>query len=300
MRVVQFSEAVAYDLKEKVPALRGKIIRINDYHSGVTNGNGWSFQNLVLADPDKANVQLRVKVWNREEIPKPWAGKIVIVESVEGDRGPKGVTIEQDTYNWKDGQPIKKQLEVQCSDGAVFELANGSAAQSSEPSRPAQQNQGTQSRQQAPREPQGGGRADRAESRPARPEGTQRAAHGPGTQAAQDHQREQQPAPAKTAAEKAAEREAEYRKAIVDAGKFAGRKLAGMAIVMRAVDKLAEERQKIQKPLSTDQYQGICTTIFIAGDRTFQWDKLPTTLGDLEKFWPEPRKPDNQQESSGQ
>jgi hypothetical protein len=292
MRLVTFAEAASYDLKEKVPATRGKITRINDYKSGVTNGNNWSFQNFELCDPDQPTIRLRVKVWNRDEVPKTWINKIVLIESVEGERGPKGVVMEQDTYKWKEGQPIKKQLEIQCSDGALFELAQNAGTQQ----RPDPRNQPAQSRQQAASEPPPQDRAERAESRPAPQRGNQRPESPEDYQPANPPHRESNPAPAqKTTEQKIAEREAEYRKAIIDAGKFAGRKLAGMAVVMRAVDKLADERQKIGKPLSVDQFQGICTTIFIAGDRNFQWDKLPTTLADLEKFWPEPRKADNQQ-----
>lgn len=278
MRLITVAEAVQYDLKEKVPALRGKITRVNDRKAGCTNGRNWSFQNFEIADLTNGAIRLRVKVWNREDVPKTWTHKIVLIQSVEGEKGVHGVTIEQDTYNWKEGQPIKKQLEVQGEDGCGFDLADD------------RQEQAPPARQQAAQPPPAASRPQGAQSAPARPAGTQRP-NDPawvGKTAA--------PAPQQTAAEKAAEREAEYRKAIAGAGKFIGRKVSGFACVLSAMDKLQAVRQEMGKPLTADQFQGMCTSIFIAGDRSFQWDKLPTTLADLEKFWPEKKQPANTQQ----
>lgn len=271
MRLVSLSEASAYEIKEKIPAFRGKITRINDPNSGIRDGEPWSMQNLELCDQDQPTIRLRIKLWNGEEIPKTWLHKIVMIESVEGQKGLKGVTMEQDTYNWQEGQPIKKQVEVQCGNGALFYLADSRAVDQP-------QNQAAPARQQAPHRPQ------TAAQTPARPEPAQR------------ETAPQQQAPAKTAAEIVAEREAGYRSAIIGAGKFVGRKVSGFAVVLAAMDKLQEERQRQGKPITADQFQGMCTSIFIAGDRSFQWDKLPTTLEDLEKFWPVSRKAVNQSE----
>lgn len=280
MRLITVAEAVQYDLKEKVPALRGKVTRVNDRRSGTTNGRNWSFQNCELADLQNGAVRLRVKVWNREDIPKTWTNKIVLIQSVEGEKGFKGCVIEQDTYNWKEGQPIKKQLEVQCEDGCGFDLADD------------RQEQPPPARQQSAQPPQDNGRRQTAQSAPARPTGNQRAEGPPPDQG----QQQESPPPAKTTADKATEREEEYRKGIIDAGKFIGRKVNGFACVLKAMDKLQEQRQAMGKPLTSDQFQGMCTSIFIAGDRSFQWDKLPTTLADLEKFWPERKQPANTQQ----
>lgn len=298
MRLITVAEAAQYDLKEKVPALRGKITRINDRRSGVTNGKGWSFQNLEIADLTNGAIRLRVKVWNRDDIPKTWTNKIVLVESVEGERGPKGCTIEQDTYKWQEGQPIKKQLEIQCDDGCQFELADDRGGQQSHPP----QNQQPPARQQAAPQPQGGGRSGTAGNQSARPTGRQ---NDPGWVGENDQQPPDQrqqpadpPAPRKTAQELAAERAEGYTKAIIDTGKFIGRKVSGFACVLAAMDALQEKRQAMGKPLTADQFQGMCTSIFIAGDRSFQWDKLPTTLADLEKFWPEKKQPANTQQAA--
>lgn len=83
--------------------------------------------------------------------------------------------------------------------------------------------------------------------------------------------------------------EDEKREVTAKAAKFAARKVSGFRVVLRAMDQLAEERQKLGKPLTPEQFQGMTTSIFIAGDRAFIWEQLPMSEELLEKYWPKPK-----------
>lgn len=278
--MVPLSEAQAYDLKEKIPATRGKITRINDYVTGNTNGNAWAFQTFELCDPKDPKVRVRAKAWNGQEIPKTWISQIVHLECVEGERGPKGVTMEQDTYRWKEGQPIKKQIEIQCGDGAVFALAGNTPI--SQESGPAQ-NQPGATRQRPANAPQGTAPAQTASPAAA-------------------SQTASQPAPAQTRKAHDGEpslNEDEKRGLVAKAAKFVGRRIGGFRIIMRAMDKFAEERQKAGRPLTPEHYQAMCSSIFIDGNKVYMWENLPMTEELLEKYWPQPAKPANS-EPAGQ
>lgn len=282
MRLVPFNEVVQYDIKEKIPAFRGKITKINDYNVGERNGDPWSIQNLELCNPDDPKQRVRVKLWNREEVPKQWIHKIAMVECVEGERGPKGVTMEQDTYRWREGQPIKKQVEVQCGDGAMFYLASDVANQP--------RNAPAQTRQQPANAPQDGGGGRTADHGPAPQKGSQAA---PANQPAPQQQGQGQ---SQTHARRSGITEEDKREAVAEAAKFVARKVSGFRVVLRAMDILADERSKIGRPLTPEQFQGMTTSIFIAGDRAFKWDLLPMTEELLEKYWPQPSKPANTQQ----
>lgn len=270
--MVPLSEAAGYDLKEKIPATRGKITRINDYVTGNTNGNAWAFQTFELCDIKDPKIRVRAKAWNGQEIPKTWINQIVHLECVEGERGPKGVTMEQDTYRWKEGQPIKKQIEIQCGDGAVFALAGNTVA----PQESNQgQNQPAQSRQRAANAPQG--------TAPAQTTPPAAAPQGGG-----------QTAPATQTRKHTGEPpigEDEKRELVAKAAKFVGRRIGGFRIIMRAMDKFADERQKLGRPLTPEHYQAMCSSIFIDGNKVYMWENLPMTEELLEKYWPQPTKP---------
>lgn len=291
MRVVSFADVLQHEIKEKIPCFRGRLSKVYDYKSDTNDRGPWSIQNVEIVAPEGGGQRLRVKVWNREPVPKQWVGKVVELQAVEGEKGIKGLTVEQDTYKWQDGQPIKKQIEIQCGDGAGFYLLTEGQQTGHEP-----QNQPPPARQQAATAPQGQSRGQGAAQQPG---ASQRQPAAPPAENSQ--QQEQPPArQPKTPEERRAEKESGYRKSISDAAKFAARKVSGFRIVLKAMDELQKERQAIQRPLTADQFQGMCTSIFIAGDRSFQWEGLPMTSDDLEKFWPQPAQPANPPQSQSQ
>lgn len=286
MRVVNFSEVLQYGIGEKIPCFRGILAKAYDYNSDTNEHGPWSVQNVELVQPEGGGPKLRVKVWNREPIPKHWVGKVVEVISVEGERGIKGVSMEQDTYKWRDGQPIKKQVEVRCGDGAGFYLLADGGHQGGHQS----QNQPAPTRQQAPQAPQGTQRGQNAPQNP----GASQSQPARGQQSRQAPAQQQTEQRQTTPEERRAQKDAEASQALKEAIKFAARKVSGFRVVLKAMDKLQEERQAIGKPLTSDQFQGMCTSVFIAGDRTFQWEKLPMTNEDMERLWPQSARPDNQ------
>jgi hypothetical protein len=120
MRILTIAEALNLEPGEKVPALRGKIVKIFDRSSGNNEHGDWSIQNLELIDASDPKLKLKVKVFDREDIPRSWTNKTIYIESGTGEKGIKGCEIKQDTYRWTEGQPIKKLLEVKTGSGAAI------------------------------------------------------------------------------------------------------------------------------------------------------------------------------------
>jgi len=160
MRLIPIAEILKMDIGEKIPSLKGKIKSIYDQTSGEKNGKPWSIQTVILTDPSNPKIEVRVKIWNHDAIPTGWKGKTLYIESAQGQKGLKHVDLTQDVYKWKEGQPIKKQIEIQ--DEAVVGLDDGAARGEEAPPQeraPAEETpqRGTQRQQQAapPAKPNG-------------------------------------------------------------------------------------------------------------------------------------------------
>lgn len=259
MRIITLAEAANYDLQEKIPAFRGKITKVFDRQAGTNDRGAWSFQSVVMSDLSDSRIMIRVKIWGREAVPRNWVGQTILVESAQGPKGIKGVTMTQDTYQWKEGQPIKKQIEIKCDDGCGFTIDQG---QASDP---------------APQEPAPA--RHQPASAPTAPQGHQTPA---------PERQQPAPPPAREPAQPKT-KEDEQRAAVRECIFFVARKVTAFRIILKGMDQLADERKALGKPLSVEQFQGMCTSIFIAGDRTFQWDKMPASAEALENVWPQPK-----------
>lgn len=89
----------------------------------------------------------------------------------------------------------------------------------------------------------------------------------------------------KTAEELAAEQLHQKKEAVLNAMKAANRRANGFEIAMKAVDFLAERRQKSGRAMTPEQFQGTATSIFISMERAGLVDALP--VGELDKYLPE-------------
>lgn len=254
------AEVLKRDIGESIPAFKGKLSRIQKRRSDTNQYGPWSIQNVEVMD---GGAKIKVKVWNREEIPGAWLQRTVYLQSGQDDKGKfAGLDMVQDTYDWKEGTPIKKMVEMKCQTGAALDLVDqGQNAPAEPPSPPAN----------AP-EASAPGKG---------------AAHAPAAPAAQSA-----PRPPQSRQESPEDRAARMHKVISESAKFAGRKVCGYWLCYRAVDQMAELRQSQGRPMSNDQIQGMTTSVFIAGDRSGQWDGLPYTLAELEKLFPSPVKSD--------
>lgn len=136
MRVIPLAEILTMDIGEIVPSTRGKISNVFGRKTGNNDHGDWSVQAVVLKK-DKA--ELRVKLWNHPEIPKSWKGKELVIISATGTKGIKGLQVQQDDYNWKEGQPVKKLLEVKEDAEVGLDGAMPTGTPAAETPKPAEQ-----------------------------------------------------------------------------------------------------------------------------------------------------------------
>lgn len=266
MRVVSFEDASKHEIGEKIPCFRGKLIRVNPFKEGHNDKGAWSIQNVEVCDPENPRTKLRVKLFNFPEVQRDWTNHLVEILSAEGERGLKGVTVKKDEYNWREGQPIKKIVEVYFEDGASFHLAGAESHQR------APQNTTTESQSRP-----ANASKDVSGHAPAQTQPTRSTRQGPLTPEPQAQTRKAPPA--------------DLKQRVREAAVFAGKKVNGFRIVMKAVDKLQDERREAGRPLSAEQYQGICTSIFISGDRAYMWENIPSKADELEMLFPKGKEP---------
>lgn len=131
MRLVPIAEALKLDVGEKIPSTKGKIKSVFDQNSGENDYGQWTIQNVTLIDPNDAKAEIKVKLFNQTEIPKNWKGKILYIESGQGQKGISGVEVVNNEYKGK----TSKIIEVR--EGAVVGLDDGAKRQDEAP----QQNQ---------------------------------------------------------------------------------------------------------------------------------------------------------------
>jgi hypothetical protein len=93
------------DIKEKendegITKIGGTLKAVYDYKSGTAKagpkkGQPWSFQDLILSD---STGEIKVVVNNKDEIPKNWKGKKVILKAYKGDKGWSGLYAHDHEY----------------------------------------------------------------------------------------------------------------------------------------------------------------------------------------------------------
>jgi hypothetical protein len=256
MRLVTIAEANAMDIGEKVPCIKGKILKVYDQTTGTNEHGAWSIQNVELVDPNDVKIKLRVKLFNQKPVEKSWQGRILYIESAQGEKGVKHVTMVEDTYKKKEGQPIKKQLEVK--EEAVVGLSDGTTApqQPTQPTQPAPQQTAAPQQQTPAQSP------------------------APTTTTTQG----QRPAGTKTAQELAEEHFTRDKKAVSDFRVDMFRAVNAFELIMDGVDYLAKRRAEKGKAMTPEQHQGCTTSIFIKMDRAGMVGSLPS--GKIDKYLP--------------
>lgn len=268
MRIITFPELLALDVGEKVPSLRAKIIKVFGQNEGDNEFGHWSIQNLELCSVADPKLKMKVKLFNHsEEILPIKQGKTIVITSNQGEKGIEGISVIQDTYKWKEGQPVKKMIEMRWKDGVGPEIDFTAKASDGE----------QEAEKAAVTKPAPGKAA---------PAVTQEKAATPGAASATSDSGTATTAPAAAKSSFDAAKDEATRKEVLEVRRFVGKRLSAYRIVLRAVDKLAEDRLKDGHPLTPDHYQAIAASLFIAGDRANIYESLPHS--DLEKFLPKP------------
>lgn len=255
MRVVTVTEALALEIGEKIPSIKARVEKVYDQTTGENTHGPWSIQNINVVDPANPKSKTKLKVFNQEALPKNIEGKVIYIESQQGDKGLLGIEVAKDTYKWKDGDPIKKLIEVRKQ--ATITVGEPQA----------------QGQQAAPQNPAPANTPAPAQNAPA----NQQASAPANTPAPQK--------PAKTAADVAAERFTESKKHVGDFRRQLGRHINALRMIRKAVFHLDETEKKEGRALTPEQIQGLTTTLYIQLQRSGLPDCLP--YDDLEQYLPE-------------
>lgn len=279
MNCISVSEASKREIGEKIPALKGKITRINKYNHV---GKG-TCQNLTIQDLN-TRTPMKLKIWDGQEVPASWANQVVYLISGEGKKGGlQGLEVAQDTYEWREGEPVKKLIEMREGSGATMEIAKDGDGQEmptqteKAPPReePRRENPPTTEHRQGSREPERGNPGQQSRPDPSASEG----------------QTDERPAPIQSRAPKTPEEikaeQAELTKRTVhEAARFIGRRLNGFRMIFRAVDVLRKERATMEQPLSEEHFKSLCATIYIDCNKKGCFDSFPASKEEFEKSFP--------------
>lgn len=103
-RIVTLKEALAYDKGEIIPSVRGKLTALYDRNSGTNDRGEWSIQNAELTD---ATGKIKLKITDRDALPKEWKGREVVLSCNDGNKGLTGLKADDDTYKGKTSKIIK-------------------------------------------------------------------------------------------------------------------------------------------------------------------------------------------------
>jgi len=99
-KVYSVAEIKELDDDTIVHSFKGKITKLYPPKKGESDRGPWSFQNVFLKDPDGDEIKATLK--DRDELPKAFTGKDVIILSSKSEKhGWVGVKAKDDEYNGK-------------------------------------------------------------------------------------------------------------------------------------------------------------------------------------------------------
>jgi hypothetical protein len=117
MRVLSVSDVLGMSDGEIIPALKCRVKAVFDHKSG-TNSNGeWAIQNIIV--DDAAGAEIKVKVCDKDELPKSIKGKWVHFVCYKGDKGLSGVKVAEDTYKGRTALIVKVTKSADIETGEV-------------------------------------------------------------------------------------------------------------------------------------------------------------------------------------
>lgn len=88
MQVSKFSDILAMEDGQQIMAFRGRIKAVFKPNAGTNDKGAWQVQNLFVAESmSDGAAELRVAIWNDDEIPKSARGKEIILTAVKNQKG---------------------------------------------------------------------------------------------------------------------------------------------------------------------------------------------------------------------
>lgn len=118
MRVVPIKELAVLTLGETVPSVRGKLTAIYDRKTGQGQNGEWSLQNCELTD---STGKIKVKLDDRDALPKDWRGREVYISCNNGDKGLTGIKIKEETYKGNTSRILSVTESAHLDDAAAQE-----------------------------------------------------------------------------------------------------------------------------------------------------------------------------------
>lgn len=80
------------------PCVRGIVTDVFDQTSGTNEHGDWKIQNIWIKEGES---KIKVKVTDREALPKSLKGHGVVITCKEGDKGLTGMKVKEDNYRGK-------------------------------------------------------------------------------------------------------------------------------------------------------------------------------------------------------
>lgn len=99
MRVVPIAQCYELQAGEIVPSVRGVLKEVWDRNSGQNAKGDWALQNLLLVD--ESGKDIKVKLQDRDAVPKTWKGREVYIYCNDGGKGLTGIKAKDDEYRGK-------------------------------------------------------------------------------------------------------------------------------------------------------------------------------------------------------
>lgn len=105
MRVLSVKDVLGMSDGEIIPALKCRVKSVFDHKTGTNSNGAWAIQNIIVEDASGA--EIKVKVCDKDELPKAMKGKWVHFLCYKGDKGLSGVKVAEDTYKGKTALIVK-------------------------------------------------------------------------------------------------------------------------------------------------------------------------------------------------
>lgn len=233
--------------------VKGKIKTVGDRNEGQKGKRSWSMQWCIIQDLQNPRDEIKVKIWNREELGKRERGNVIYFTAGVGKKqnDPVGLKLEEDEYRGKTSLLVNFNEEAEWGFGDAHP-DGGNARQA--PARPAA--------------PPPADTHHQPTNQPARPAPAQ-----PQTTAAAPQQPRQESPP--TTKE---EWEAKQREAIKKARIFLAQHANLMLLCLEASDYICAEYEKMhpgESPLAPEHFRTMASSLFIDAKKAYLADNMP-------------------------
>lgn len=119
MRQLSIAEINLLGKGEVIPSVQGTVLEVGKRYTGVSTYGAWSLQKLIITDNQH---QIEVLLGQKPPVPDGLKGHTVTISCRQTDRGPMGVSANDDDNKGKG--PVKRIVKV-ANDALVTNSATG-------------------------------------------------------------------------------------------------------------------------------------------------------------------------------